>query len=91
MGKALYNLSRTNGDPPLLLSATLATLTDQQVKQPLLCSTWWNMSNAYSFQSPIQFGSEFINAARFRPFRNAIPLLTTAIRAVAVTVRLLGW
>jgi hypothetical protein len=37
MGKALYNLSRTNGDPPLLLSATLATLTDQQVKQPLLC------------------------------------------------------
>lgn len=37
VSKALYGLARINGDQPIMMSPSFATLTDRQVKKPLLC------------------------------------------------------
>jgi len=37
VSKAVYALLRANGDQPIMMTASFATLTDRQVKKPLLC------------------------------------------------------
>lgn len=37
VSKAVYALLRTKGDQPIIVSESFATLTDRQVKKPLLC------------------------------------------------------